>query len=254
MDTVIKDEPMSIYTEDFKIHTYEVDMHNRLTVQALCQFLQEAASSHANSLGFGVEFFLKNRRTWVLSRLGVDMKEPVPLGSSVTIKTWPSGVKKLFFIRDFIIENGEGREIGSASSYWIFLDTENMRPIPPSKNEITFNYDDLPVSSDRLLNKIPSIENPSFAGSFNVRYSDLDLNNHVNNITYIQWAMEGIEPQYKRNHWITSLNVTFLSEVKYGQQIQLEREKSDDFTFLHSMKVQERDVCRIKTRWADLPR
>ncbi len=244
-----------IYTEVFKIHTYEVDMHNRLTVQALCQFLQEAASSHADSLGFGVEFLLKNRRTWVLSRLGVEMKEPVSLGSSVTIRTWPSGTKKLFFTRDFTVENGEGRKIGSATSYWIFLDTDNMRPIPPSKNEITFNYDGLPESSDMTLNKIPPVTpSASSAGSFNVRYSDLDLNNHVNNVTYVQWAMEGIDPRYKRNHWMTSLHAAFLSEVKYGEQVELEMGKSDNFTFFHGLSVQERNVCRIQTRWAALPR
>ena len=67
--------PVRIYEESFKIHTYEVDLHNRLTIQSLCQFLQEAASNHASLLGFGVDYLLGNSRTWFLSRLAVEIED-----------------------------------------------------------------------------------------------------------------------------------------------------------------------------------
>ena len=90
-----------VYKESFKVHTYEVDLHNRLTIQALAQFLQEAATNHAALLGFGVEYLLKNNRIWVLSRLAIEIHNLISLGETITIKTWPADTEKLFFYQRF---------------------------------------------------------------------------------------------------------------------------------------------------------
>ncbi len=245
-------EIQRVHTETFKIHTYEVDMHNRLTIHALCQYLQEAASSHADALGFGVEYLLKNNRTWVLSRLAVKREKPVALGETITVRTWPSGTEKFFFKRDFIIENSSGAIIGTGASYWIFLDTEKMRPLPPSRSEITFDYTNLPQGFSHPLQKIEQQESPLFTGKFSVRYSDLDLNNHVNNITYIKWAMEGITPVYKQSHQLLFLQVNFLSEVKYGDEISLSMGVLPQERYFHRLACEGKDVCRIESAWGPL--
>lgn len=120
----MKEKSAKIYMENFKVHTYEVDPAGILTMDSLCQFVQEAASSHADKLGFGVEYLLGNRRTWVLSRLAVETYRPVKLGETLQITTWPSGSEKLFYIRDFVIQTDSGEDIGKGQSYWLFIDTE----------------------------------------------------------------------------------------------------------------------------------
>ncbi|MCD6395960.1 MAG: hypothetical protein J7L71_00335 [Spirochaetaceae bacterium] len=238
-----------VYGESFKVHTYEVDTHNRLTIQALAQFLQESASNHAALLGFGVEFLLGNNRTWVLSRLAVEIKEFIPLGETITIKTWPAATEKLFFIRDFEISNSNGKIIGSATSYWIFIDTEKGRPVHPSKNEIVFDYENIKRGFTRSLTKLPSMNKMLPLKSFHVRYSDLDLNNHVNNIKYIEWGMEGIDPEYKRAHMPFTLEINFLAEAKYSDLVDLSMEERLSENFLHSLYIANKEICRIKSGW-----
>ena len=243
--------PPKVYKESFKIHTYEVDIHNRLTIQALAQFLQEAASNHAALLGFGVEYLLKNNRTWILSRLAVNIEESISLGETITIKTWPADTEKLFFIRDFEISDSKGRLIGSATSYWIFIDTEKGRPIHPSKNEIIFDYENIERGFSRPLIKLPAIENMLSLKSFHVRYSDLDLNNHVNNIKYIEWGMEGIDPDYRKNNIPFLLEINFLSEAKYSDEVDLSMEKRSSGDFLHSLFIDDTEICRIQSVWKE---
>ncbi len=251
--------PAPKYTENFKIHTYEVDLSNRLTIQSLCQYLQEAASNHAGELGLGVEYLLKNRRTWLLSRLAVEMDQPVALGETITIKTWPAGNKDFFFIRDFEIENSEGLRIGIATSYWIFLDTAKRRPIHPLRSTDDSGvitslqlYKDIPRSFTRQLGRIPQLTHKTVSKSFTVRYSDLDLNNHVNNIIYIAWAMEGIDPEYKEDHIPVSLEINFLSEVTYGDTVDLSLEVVSESEYIHSISSANSEVCRVKTGWERL--
>ena len=238
-----------VYKENFKVHTYEVDIHNRLTIQALAQFLQEAASNHAVLLGFGVEYLLKNNRTWVLSRLAVEIDEFIPLGEVITIKTWPADTEKLFFIRDFEITNSNGKIIGSATSYWIFIDTEKGRPVHPSKNELDFDYKDLQRGFNRQLTKLPSPETTLPSKLFHVRYSDLDLNNHVNNIKYIEWGMEGVDPDYRKNNIPFLLEINFLYEAKYGDEAGLSMEKRSSGDFLHTLFIDDTEICRIRSVW-----
>jgi len=238
-----------IYKESFKIHTYEVDIHNRLTIQSLAQFLQESASNHAVLLGCGVEYLLSNSRTWVLSRLAIEIEKFILLGETITIKTWPADTEKLFFIRDFEISNSKGEIIGTATSYWIFIDTNKMIPIHPSKNEIIFDYENTKRGFNRPLTKLPVPEEKVLLQSFHVRYSDLDLNNHVNNIKYIEWAMEGVNPEYKKSHIPFSMEINFLAEAKYNDLVDLSMEKKSLENFLHSLYIANKEICRIKSGW-----
>ena len=241
-----------VYRENFKIHTYEVDTHNRLTIQALAQFLQESASNHAALLGFGVEFLLKNNRTWVLSRLAIEIDNSISLGEIITVKTWPAATEKLFFIRDFEILNSNEEIIGSATSYWIFIDTEKGRPVHPSKNEIVFDYENIERGFNRSLTKLPSIDKMHSLKSFHVRYSDLDLNNHVNNIKYIEWGMEGIDPDFRKNNIPLALEINFLAEAKYDDKVELSMKNNQSEGFLHTLFIDDTEICRIRSVWKAL--
>jgi acyl-ACP thioesterase len=238
-----------VYEERFKIHTYEVDIHNRLTIQALAQFLQEAASNHAALLGFGMEFLLKNNRTWILSRLAVEIDDFISLGETITIKTWPAATDKFFYIRDFEITNDNDKIIGSATSYWVFIDTEKGRPVHPSKNEINFDYKGIRRGYNRQLIKLRTPEKLLPLKEFHVRYSDLDLNNHVNNIKYIEWAMEGIDPSYRKSFIPYLLEINFLTEAKYENIVHLSMEKTIPETYIHSLYIDNTEICRIRSEW-----
>lgn len=159
------------------------------------------------------------------------------------------GNGKILFIRDFLIESSSGKIIGNAASYWIFLDTEKMRPVHPSKGEIVFNFGELPKSFEHSPDKLPALENPESSLSFHVRYSDLDLNNHVNNITYIEWVMEGIDHNYRRTNIPVSLEINFLSEAKYGDTVELSKEDIGAGQFMHSLLNGNTEICRAKTIW-----
>ena len=245
-------EGKRIHTESFKVHTYEVDPHNILTIDSLCQFIQEAASNHADTLGFGVNYLLSNNRTWVLSRLSVKIDRKITLGDTIHLKTWPSGSEKFFFTRDFIIESNTGNELGRGASYWLFIDTEKRRPVPPSRGEIVFDFKELPSGIDKPLEKLPQIDSISSPElSFTVRYGDLDLNNHVNNIAYIRWALEGIDPEFRKLHYASSIDINFIAEAVYGEKVSLSTNAVSGKAFLHYLFKGETEICRLRTSWKE---
>ena len=145
-------------------------------------------------------WLLSNQRTWMLSRLKVKMYSYPRVGEDIIIKTWPSGAERLFLLRDFLIMNKDGEVLGVAVSNWVFMNLETRRPVHPSSGEIPF----IPENPERAIEenpgKVKASENSEEIISFQVRYNDLDMNNHVNNVKYLEWILECMDPEFRKTH------------------------------------------------------
>ncbi len=237
------------YTEKFKIHSYEVDVTNTATLPAICQFLQEVASNHAEQLGFGVSWLLENQRTWMLSRMVVKMDSFPRVGEEILVNTWPSGTDRLLFLRDFSIERASGEVLGRAVSSWVYMNLESRRPVHPSSKEFEYDFSG---TGERAIDinpgKVPVLADEVEKGAFRVRFNDLDMNNHVNNIKYIEWLMESVDPDYRRVNRPVDLSVNFLAEALYGQDVSVHAAGTGEFS--HCVRDREgNDICRAESSW-----
>lgn len=78
-----------IRKEQFQIRSYEIDPSGKITIQSICNYLQEIASNHAYELVVSVHTLFKQKLTWVLSRLHLQMKEYLRWSEKIIIETWP---------------------------------------------------------------------------------------------------------------------------------------------------------------------
>ena len=56
-------------------------------------------------------------------------------------------------------------------------------------------------------------------GEFSVRYRDLDMNGHANNISYLDWFLEILPLSFREGHTIQELEVNFLAEIGGGEAV-----------------------------------
>jgi acyl-ACP thioesterase len=52
-------------------------------------------------------------------------------------------------------------------------------------------------------------------------YSDIDYNGHVNNVRYIQWIQDSIDPAVLEQARQARLDINYLGEVKPGETVEL---------------------------------
>ena len=52
-------------------------------------------------------------------------------------------------------------------------------------------------------------------------YTDIDMNLHVNNEKYIEFILNCYSQEHYQNNKLKSLQVSFLSETKYGDDIEI---------------------------------
>ena len=236
----------------YTIRSYEVDAGGRLSVPSIFNFLQDIASGHALKLGVAVSQLPASNYTWVLSRIILKMDHYPQWGDTIQIHTWPSGIEGAFALRDFDIRCNH-QAIGACISAWIIIDTGKRRPVRPK----TFAPQLKPVDKgpvlDQPLKKLPALAEFRIEKRFQVRYHDLDINQHVNNVNYIEWLLECCDAGGLNNAVLTDLSVNFLGEALLHDHVKARSQLLDaDGRHLghHILRESDRqELIRAQTTW-----
>lgn len=237
--------------ETLKIRYSEQDCTMTLKPAALFQFLQDVASDNAEKLGFGYSFIVKKELAWFLLKYRMEFVDYPENIYNITVETNPRGYNKLFAFRDFLIKY-ENKIIGRVASTWglINLKTKAMTPINsviennPYMNQFVKNDNDL------TYKKVKQLEKVDFEQVFDVKFDELDVNQHANNANYISWALEPLDIEFRKNYKIKAIDMMFKKESKYGEKILSQVEKQEDKTF-HTVKNYNtnEELCSVCIEW-----
>jgi medium-chain acyl-[acyl-carrier-protein] hydrolase len=243
-------EDSGLWTERFRIHSYEVDFEHRTSLESLCRLFLEAAWSHAEHLGVGFHQLLAKKQFWVLSRMVIELEQYPRWGEEVVLVTWPRGVVSIFAMRDFEILSVGGRRLVGGSSAWLVLDTSTRRPqrLQPITGSIRGWPQRTAVKRDP--EKLASVEMAKLAMTTAARYSDIDVNGHVNSARYIAWILDSYPSGHHRAHSVTSIELNYLGETLAGDEIRIFTAESTPGEFYHSIqKAGGHEVCRARLVW-----
>lgn len=240
-----------IYAETYRTRYSEIDCNLSLKPSALLQILQDVASQNAENLDFGYSFLVKKNLGWFLLKLHAEFNEYPEDICDLTIKTEPRGWNKLFAYRDFEICKNN-KTLGKATTTWGLVDisTKSMvnvgAVLAENPNFVEFQKRE----TDLKYNKIPPLTKVDIEKIFDIRFDDLDVNQHVNNSNYIVWAFESLGYEFRKNQKLKSLDMLFKKEIKYGHQICSQVEISENKT-IHLLKNKEtgEELCQIQAEW-----
>jgi medium-chain acyl-[acyl-carrier-protein] hydrolase len=241
------------WEDEYSIPFCEVDTKQEVFLPTLWSLMQETAWNHADHLRLGYSDLVAQQHFWVLSRLSIQMEGYPQWGDRIKIKTWLTGIGRLFALRHFSIANLKGDIFGTAKSAWLVLDLKSRRPqrIEPVFKHILHMFDDLPSAEEP--EKLPSPIQSKMGKSYKVRYSDIDMHHHVNNTKYIEWILDSYPFEMNQTHHIHSFEINFLSESSHMDEISIHTEPLGDspVVFLHSVfrKGDGRELCRAKASW-----
>lgn len=174
------------YAREFEVMSFQVDPSGSLRLAALGDLMQEVAWKHADSREFGQALFDQGL-IWVLSRMEIQILQRPKWGERILIQTAGRGIDKLFAMREFLVTDERGNEVCRAMSAWLLLDIHRKRPQRPNQvlPEDLFKQVE---SGIWMPEKVVITGVGSKVASFSVNPSDLDMNNHVNNVGYIRWV------------------------------------------------------------------
>ncbi len=233
----------------FQVRSYDVDYASHLTIPSLMHYFQEAAWEHAKANHFGYEFMKEQGVAWVLSKVLIRMKEYPVWKDEVVVKTWPKEMRGFLALRDFEVRRND-RLLAEATSVWLIVDMDTKRPKKLSMVDV--EPDEFhPVNAiPEKLNKVPVLPSPVLLNEFKVRYSDLDVNAHVNNATYIRWVLDTLPFERFASSQVQELEVNYLGELRGEEDVAVYKSTTEEGE-LYSIEslTQEKEVCRVRLLW-----
>jgi acyl-ACP thioesterase len=211
----------SFFEQSKLVNAYDVDINNRLKINTLFNYLQDVASMHADSLNLGFNDLIVNNLGWVLSWAKVQIDENPEFGATIKIRTWPKCRYKLFSLREFIVYNDSGKVLYRVSTAWLLINVKTKR-ITDIKNlpqQIYYQPDQYAINE--FPEKITSDKVKEILFFKKIRYTDLDINQHVNNTQYIELILDCYSAEYHKNNHLQSLTVSFISESFYDDDLEI---------------------------------
>lgn len=222
------------FSQDFIIPCYNTDANWRLKPAAFMDLAQEAAGRHAVYLGFGYDDLIVSNTAWILSRVNIKFIDTPKWREEVNLTTWHKGLDRLFFLRDFIMVDKEGRERIKATTSWLVLNLETRRLVRDPKL-----MEDNTVCSDNVIDTpadkvhMPKDVESELALEHVVSYSDVDMNGHANNAMYMQWAMDAVDYDISSSRAVKELTINFNHETKAGDRVMIYRSTLEKEDGLH---------------------
>lgn len=212
------------HTQNLTIPCFSTDASWRLKPAAFMDLAQEAAGLHAVYLGFGYDELIKKQTAWILARVNVKFIDTPLWREDMTLTTWHKGFNRLFFLRDFIMTDKEGRPRVKATTSWLVLDLQSRSMVrdPQLLEDDTICHENaIEAQADRV--RMPRDVEAEAVFEHVVGYSDVDMLGHANNAMYMQWAMDAVDYEITSRCPVKEYTINFNKEIKAGEKVVLYR-------------------------------
>ncbi len=208
-----------VWNEYFDICSFHTNFRSQASIQTLCRFLQETAGNHARNLGVPIESLQSQGMTWMLSRYHLKIHRSPRLWERIKVETWPSQGIGFYVVRDFNMFDAEDQRLASASSIWLIIELARKTPRRIPDYIVDMQVKDRERALYDPFDTIWRPQEVQVEKRFAVRHSDIDANQHVNNVSYVEWAVETIPDTLWQSHEIRELEVSFRAEALAGDVV-----------------------------------
>lgn len=243
-----------ILTKNYTVKVSDTGLNGNIRPAIFVNIFQDFAAHHAEILGLGLPQLDKMDMTWVTAGMDIRIDRYPEWDEKITIKTWPSGQNGLIWYREFqILDANENIEI-SASSAWLIINRTTKRPVHPKKLKLH-----MPLTYKRQIDTDfpdpPDLTDCHYEYACKPRFSEMDMNKHVNSTVYLNWVIESMPHDFLRNNMLAELQIAFKAETFLDHNItaktQIISKDGSTTQALHTISDQQSNqlLAKLKTIW-----
>lgn len=198
-----------IYQLSFCVDDLHADRFGRLKSSSILYFVQEAAGRHWQHIEG--ETNQHCGLYWVIIRHRVQVTRLPRKGETVRLETWPMPTTRVAYPRSVVAYDEQGSELFRSISLWVLMDPETRAMVLPDKSGVL-------VKGILRGNELPSPRSlaPASLGAQverTVRFTDLDVNGHMNNARYLDWLADLLPGSFHQEHTIQDMTLGYMAEA-----------------------------------------
>ncbi len=209
---------------------------------SILKILENSGNKHSDKAGDAILEGSSNGKAWVMTDWYIELISYPKYGDKILARTWSEPVTHpLICTRNFEMYcNGELTVKGMTK--WILLDLTTNRPCKITQ-EIIEQYQ--PEAKQNFpgskLDRLVTPENFESETSISIRRADIDFNDHVHNLTYLDYALEALPQEVYDKRNFKKLRISYKMAVKSGEEISCKYAKNEG-----------RHICCIFGKGGDL--
>ena len=228
-----------VFSETFPVRFDEVGPDKQSTMRTVASMIQECACNHAQGIWGRAQSMPAEMRdanlAWVCTRLHIDVESYPRWGDQVEVRTWFEAQGRIAARRDWEMrctsDGSDGRAstpVGKATSQWIAFNLEK-RKLARIPQSVIDQFESQALKGCVVMGeeydaaeKLPDVRGMpglTLPKSHSVRRSDLDMNQHVNNVVYTEWLLESVPEHYWSDYQLKELILEFRNECHLGDNV-----------------------------------
>ena len=215
---------MGTYLEmEYRVDSRDIDMFQQCRPSAVLGILQEAATRASMALHIsGPEALEKYNALWMITRNWVELDAPIRWNDLLTIRTWHRGATGASSYRDFdIIRDGE--VIGQGVTLWVMVDAAEHKLLRLKDLKEFEGTDGGELMKSIKLRRAAMPEEFDGQSLREMRYSDTDINGHINNIHYADFACDAIHlERYGKGKFVRTFQLDYITECMAGETVTID--------------------------------
>ncbi|MCF0208104.1 MAG: acyl-[acyl-carrier-protein] thioesterase [Bacteroidaceae bacterium] len=217
---------------DFLCEPFHCDFSKRLFIGYLGNHMLNSADYHSNDRDFGMNYLAPLHKTWVLSRLAIEVAEMPKAYDRFTVSTWVESAMRYFTNRNFLVKDSSSQQVlAYGKSIWAMIDTETRQPqdILSVRDGDIANY--IEKETPCPIGKLSRVKMSKEAQKCHeaiATYTDTDYNGHVNSIKYIDHILDIYPLEYYKTHSLQRIDIAYVAESYCGDTLSFYKEEDTD--------------------------
>ena len=210
----------SILEQEYEINFLQCYPNGLLKYTDLCNIFQIRAGIHADLGGISFSDMQEHHQAWVMSKMRLEIISLPKWKEKVTVKTWIKSLENSRSTRCLELYRGNEKLVG-CETYWAVLNTQTRRPENLALPHNHFTKYPTHNATEKEVQKINLNQNFTTIHNYKVQLSDLDIVNHANNVKYLEWCLNTINPNLILRQKIKGFELNFLKELNLNDEVVL---------------------------------
>lgn len=240
----------SIYSEKHKVPFFFTNKNGEMSLSSVLNLGLLVSENQLNSLKLDGNSMADRGLGWVVTQYHIEITRMPKVNEEVEIFTQAKSYNKFFCYRDFWIEDEAGEELIRINSIWVLIDLKERSVIKVTADVVE------PLGSVELkgMEKFPRVKKTDFTDNrreIHIGYYNIDINQHVNNAYYFDWALDNLDIEFLSQHQIKTVDIKYENELVYGNTPEsfVKIEDGDELTTYHRIQTAENRNADLKITW-----
>lgn len=224
-----------------KITSFDVFPNGTVKPSSLLRYLQQCAREDCDRGGCTYPYMREQNTVFVLTKLGFDLSRPIRSGELLTIRTYNNRINGILFDREYDLSIGM-EPVGHCSSFWVLVRYDTRALVRPKDFPVEFYSHEIDCPAVEIPRRFGN-EDALPAGERQVRVSDLDENDHLNNCAYADIALDALPDFNGLDRAVIGARILFSNEAKLGQTLALSAKQNENTAGVCALNTTTQKPC-----------